>query len=257
MMIDTHCHLDAAAFDKDRSAILDRCSELGIRALIIPGVTQSAWDSLFELTGSHQSLFVAPGIHPCFLDKAEESDLKTLEDHIQKQGKIVALGEIGLDFFIKDYREAKQLFYFTEQTKIAGKSGLPLILHVRKAHDQVISYLKRSRFNFGGVVHCYSGSLQQATKYLDLGFKLGIGGVITYQRSSRLRKIVSDLPLESFVLETDAPDIPLSGKEGRRNSPEYLVEILDAVSVLRKESREEVRQQLYQNTQLIFPGLEP
>jgi TatD DNase family protein len=174
---------------------------------------------------------------------------------LNKHSQTVAVGEVGLDFFIRDYDKAKQCLFFETQVECAKTSKLPLILHVRKAHDQVSSMLKKKNFHHGGVVHCYSGSYQQATRYLDLGFKLGIGGVVTYPRSTRLHKLVKDLPLDSFVLETDAPDIPPLGKERQRNRPDYLPEIFKAFADLRNEALEEISEQVYHNTTSLFSKL--
>ncbi len=254
-LIDTHCHLDFPDFHADREQIIHSCLNLGIKKLIIPGVCQRDWPNVIKVYNSYSEIYPALGIHPCFTNNHDDSSIFALENILKNQPQVIAIGEAGLDFFIKDYNETRQRFFFESQIELANHLKLPLILHVRKAHDQVTSTIKNNNFTEGGIIHCYSGSSQQAKRYLDFGFKLGIGGVITYPRSTRLHKIVRDLPLESFVLETDAPDIPPLGKEKERNSPEYLVEIFQAFANLRNESTTQVEDQLFTNTIELFQKL--
>ncbi|MCG8338851.1 MAG: TatD family hydrolase [Proteobacteria bacterium] len=254
-LIDTHCHLDFPAFDADRHQLLQNCQKLGIYKLIIPGVCQKNWQRVIDLSHDQKWLYPALGIHPCFVDEHGESSITELKDFILKQPRVLAVGETGLDFFMKGYNEPQQRFFFEQQVDLANTLNRPLILHVRKAHDQVASTLKKKGFVYRGIVHCYSGSYQQAGRYLDLGFKLGIGGVVTYPRSTRLHKIVRELPLDSFVLETDAPDIPPLGKERQRNSPEYLTRVFDSFTEFRNESKSKVMDTLLQNTISLFPEL--
>jgi len=243
-------------FDRDRGQILEHCQQLAIRKLIMPGVYREDWLRLLQLSRRHEDmLYAALGLHPCFLDQADQEDLNELENLLQNNPQVVAIGEIGLDFFDKGVNEERQRFFFQQQVALADRFQLPLILHVRKAHDQAASILKRLKFSRGGVVHAYSGSLQQAGKYLELGFKLGIGGVVTYERSSRLHNIVTSLPLSAFLLETDAPDIPPHGHEKQRNNPEYLPEIFQAFAGKRPEPEDELISALYQNTVETFKRL--
>ncbi len=242
-------------FESDRDQVLERCQKAGIEKIIIPGVAENGWSSILSLSESNSNLYPALGLHPCFLNGADQTSCQNLEHFLKQDPNIVAVGETGLDFFIKDYSESRQMEFFVCQIELAQNIGLPLILHVRKAHDQAVKLLKQKKFSNGGIVHCYSGSLQQAKQYLKLGFKLGIGGVVTYKRSHRLHKIVKDLLLSAFVLETDAPDIPPYGRERTRNSPEYLSEILDAFSIRRDEDNEIIKKQIENNTTEIFSRL--
>ena len=165
------------------------------------------------------------------------------------------MGECGLDLFQKRRDYDSQVEVFSAQVELAEKFNLPLILHVRKAHDQAMKIIKVKKFSYCGIVHCYSGSLQQATRYIDLGFKLGIGGVVTYDRSHKLHRTISNLPLSAFVLETDAPDIPVSGRQKTRNTPEFIPDIFKAFVKYRDESETEIMSQLYRNTLELFPKL--
>ncbi len=253
--IDTHCHLDFAVFDEKRSDILQNCMSHDVRQMIIPGVSQCRWDSILGCVRENKGLYAALGIHPGFIgvnDILLEPLQKKLEDN---SDIIVAIGEIGLDYFSGDSGDSVQSDVFNQQVILAKELKLPLILHVRKAHDEVTKIIKQQHFTYGGIVHCYSGSLQQAGRYLDLGFRLGIGGVITYERSHRLQKIISVLPLSSFVLESDAPDIPICGKEHQPNSPEYIPHIFKSFCNYRSESTDILKEKVFLNTLELFPKL--
>lgn len=256
-LIDTHCHLDFEAFDEDRASLLQRCREKALKRYILPGVIQAGWQKLVSLGNTYQEIYIAPGLHPCFPDDHRPSHLEDLQAMIKSENtNILAIGEVGLDRFIKPADPRQQAFYFEEQVKIAVDYDLPLLLHVRKAHDEVQQVIRRRNFQCGGIVHCYSGSLQQAQRYMDMGFKLGIGGVITYDNAHRLQKIVCSLPLSAFVLETDAPDIPPASCRDQINTPENLPEICRAFSSHREEPFETIIDKLYRNTLDLFPRLE-
>ncbi|MBT4263649.1 MAG: TatD family hydrolase [Deltaproteobacteria bacterium] len=255
--IDTHCHLDFEAFDTDRPGLMQRCREKGVTHFILPGVTQNQWRKLLLLGQQHKEIAVAPGLHPCFIQSHHPSHLEELQTLLASdRDKIIGVGEIGLDYFIKALDRQRQISFFEEQVRLAKEYSLPLLLHVRKAHDEVLHVIRRLKFEIGGIVHCYSGSLQQAQKYLENGFKIGIGGVITYQNANRLQKIVKTLPLSAFVFETDAPDVPLAGRQNQTSSPENLPQICQAFSQHRDEPEDQVAAQLYRNTLELFPQLE-
>lgn len=237
-LIDSHCHLDFDAFDHDRDDILLHCQELGVKDIVIPGVTANTWRRLLTLCQSSTLLHPALGLHPMFMDEHRPEHLSQLADYIA-ENNIIAIGEIGLDFYIPNHNKEAQIELFTEQLKIAQTAKLPVLLHVRKAHDQTISLLKQYPVS-GGIVHAFSGSLQQAEHYQKLGFALGVGGAITHHRSTRLRSLFSTLPLSSIVLETDAPDMPLSEMKSQRNSPENIPKILASLADIRSESYQEL-----------------
>ena len=233
-LIDTHCHLDVEDFDADRSAILDRCHAAGINQIVVPAIHAAGWGKLLQLCHEELGLYPALGLHPVFIDSHRDRDLAALEDTLAEE-QPVAVGEIGLDYFLTELDQQRQQEIFEAQLQIAREAGLPVILHVRKAHDQVLAALRRIRVA-GGIAHAFNGSLQQAQQYLDLGFKLGFGGTLTYERSNKIRQLARDLPLEAIVLETDAPDMVVSQHRGERNSPEYLAEILTALVEVRQEA---------------------
>lgn len=248
--IDSHCHLDFTDFDPDRDAVLKQCQQAHISDIIIPAVTVKRWSSLQLLCESQPMLHPALGCHPLFMTEHPVDAAEQLAAAVA-QKRPVAIGEIGLDFYLPDYDEQAQLALFEAQLKVACDYQLPVILHVRKAHDSV---LKRLRFYRppGGVAHAFNGSQQQAEVYRSLGFKLGTGGMLTHKKARRIRRTFTDLPLSQIVLETDAPDMPLEGHQGERNSPAWIPEIAHTLSELRGDSLATVAQVTTDNVLEIF-----
>lgn len=239
-MIDSHCHFDFSVFDHDRDDILQRCITAGIKKIVVPGTQASTWSKVTSLCEKYNELEFALGIHPFFISSATEDDLRTLENRIEEnRHSIVAIGEIGLDFAATE-THSKQVEFFQHQLTIANKNNLPVIIHHRKSHNELIRLLKVTPIDKGGVIHAFSGSYYEAKTYLDLGFRLGVGGTITYQRASKTREVIKKLPIESLLLETDAPDMPIYGRQGQRNSPEFLPEILQALCDLKSMDKTEV-----------------
>ncbi|MEP1447077.1 MAG: TatD family hydrolase [Paraglaciecola sp.] len=249
-MIDSHCHLDFSCFDYDREQVLANCKKLSVDTIVIPGTQANQWQRQIDLCHLNSQLRFALGLHPYFLNQFTPSDLIELKRLLEQHtNKVVALGEIGLDTHIDvDWQLQKQVF--EQQLIIAKNQMLPVILHHRKSHNDLIRILKASKFNCGGIVHAFSGSLQEAQTYVELGFKIGVGGAITYPRANKTRNVISQLPLTSLVLETDAPDMPLMGKQGVRNSPEYLPEIFECLLTLRNETREQLQHACTHNVEV-------
>jgi len=244
-LIDTHCHLDVAAFDRDRDAVLTRACTAGVTRIVVPGITAAGWKKLLTLCTSETGLYPALGLHPVFLDTHHPDDLQALEASIARH-KPVAIGEIGLDFYRPELDRARQKALFEAQLHIARAAGLPVLLHVRKAHDDTLALLHKARV-CGGICHAFNGSLQQARQYIELGFKLGFGGMLTFDRSRKLHRLARELPLAIMVLETDAPDMPPASHHGQRNSPEYLPEVLQALARLREEDTDTIAAQTTAN----------
>jgi TatD DNase family protein len=237
-LIDSHCHIDLPAFDADRDAVLARSRDNGVTAIVVPGVQASGWEALQSLCMRTAGLYPAFGLHPVYLAQHADGDVATLEVAIERYHP-VAVGEIGLDFHVSGVDHDRQQTLFESQLEVARSADLPVILHVLKAHDVVLATLQRIRVR-GGIVHAFNGSLQQAQQYLALGFSFGFGGMLTFERSSKLRALARDLPLESIVLETDAPDMTVMQHRGERNSPEYLPYCLAALAGVRDTGPEEV-----------------
>lgn len=243
-LIDTHCHFDADDFDADRAEVAVRALAAGVDTIVIPGYVAEHWPRLFQVCDSIAAprLLPAPGLHPCYIARHEPSHLTELEHLLQTRRDIIAIGEIGLDYFLPELKtpalKEKQDFFFREQLRLAMHYHKPVVLHVRKAHAEVIAILRELKFLDGGIVHAWSGGIEEARQYVKLGFRLGIGGSLTYDQSKRLRAVVCEMPMEALVLETDAPDmIPLChrgpGAGRTRNSPEYLPAVVHALSELK------------------------
>lgn len=244
-LVDTHCHIDVEAFDTDREHVLKRSREQGVSRLVVPAIDIVHWDGLLDLCRRERGLYPALGLHPVCLHSHKDAHIQALEHEVEKH-RPVAVGEIGLDYFVRELDRERQQKLFEAQLEIAKISDLPVILHVRKAHDRVLSTLKRIRVK-GGTAHAFNGSLQQAQQYMDLGFKLGFGGMLTYERSNKIRALAKQLPAEAIVLETDAPDMTVSTHQGGRNSPEYLPECLQSLAEVRNESAEDLARQTTKN----------
>ncbi len=230
-IIDTHCHLDVSAFDPDREQVLANARRLGVSAIVVPGIHAAGWSGLLGLCARHAELHPALGLHPIYLEHHRRADLAELEQRLDRD-RPLAVGEIGLDFFVRELDPARQLRLFEAQLALARDAGLPVLLHIRKAQDQVLAALRRIGV-VGGIAHAFNGSLQQAERFIELGFCLGFGGMLTFERSTRLRRLARELPLEALVLETDAPDMTVAAHRGERNSPEYLPDCLAALAMVR------------------------
>ncbi|MCB5183825.1 TatD family hydrolase [Methylobacillus gramineus] len=257
MLIDTHCHLDAPEFDQDREAVAQAALAAGVQCIVIPAVERNNFATVKQLRDQYQHCVMALGIHPLFVDRAQPQDLQVLEQQIAEEveaGGIVAVGEIGLDFFIEDYDREQQEFYFIEQLKLARRYDLPVLLHVRRSVDAVLKQVRR--FKVRGIAHAFNGSQQQAEAFIKLGFKLGFGGAMTYERALKIRKLAEVLPLEAIVLETDAPDIPPEwlGHHGR-NSPDQLWKIAEVLAEIRKENIAQIAAITTKNAIDILPKL--
>ncbi|MCK5649255.1 MAG: TatD family hydrolase [Gammaproteobacteria bacterium] len=264
-LIDSHCHLNFPVFDADRSMILQTCREHNITAIVIPGVCRKDWQGILTLCHDQAMLFPALGLHPCFTDEHSDNDLDRLAQLCASES-LTAIGEIGLDFFENKKFENKnfnnnidrdsQCHYFSEQLQIAGQYQLPVLIHARKSHDEVIKYLKQSP-SLRGIIHAYSGSYEQAKEYLKLGFKLGFGGAFTYPKATKLRSLLLRLPLDAWVLETDAPDMSPLKHHGKKNSPQYLTEIAqEFIQLYDAESESsQIIEQLFKNTLDVLPTI--
>jgi len=232
-LIDTHCHLDVEEFDPDRPRVIAAARAAGVDAIVVPGIHAAGWPRLLALCAADPGLHPALGLHPIYLDQHRDTHLQELE-RLLADHPVVAVGEIGLDFFVPELDRSRQTVLLEAQLAIAAAGGLPVLIHARKSHDQVLVTLNRIRV-VGGIAHAFNGSLQQAERYIELGFRLGFGGMLTFERSSRLRVLARALPLEAIVLETDAPDLTVAAHRGERNSPEYLPDVLLALAAVRGE----------------------
>ena len=245
MWIDTHCHLDAAEFDADRDAVREQSRALGVDLCVYPAVDVKAGDAVRQLAHRHGDVY-ALGIHPLYTPQATQTDVEALSSALQLHrgdARLVAVGEIGLDGFVPGLDMAWQEELLRAQLELARTLDLPVILHVRRSAERLLQHLRQVRVR-GGIAHAFNGSWQQARAFADLGFCLGFGGALTYERATRLRQLACDLPLEALVVETDAPDIPpqwlytpaaarAEGQAQGRNSPGELPRIGALLAELR------------------------
>ncbi len=247
--IDSHCHLDFAAMG-DIASLLQQCMQTGVAQFIVPSVDVNNWQKVLQLGLVHPQVHVALGIHPYFLsDNNHFVHLVRLAT--EHRSSIVAIGEIGLDGSI-DVSAQQQLEILKQQLDLASELDLPIICHAHKAYDPLLKQLRRIKLTRGGVVHGFSGSLVQANEFIKLGFKLGVGGVITYARAQKTRRLFSELPLECLLLETDSPDMPLSGLQGQVNTPLNIVRIGVCLGELRQQSEADIASATTLNCQLLF-----
>jgi TatD DNase family protein len=248
-MIDTHCHLDLPAFDKDREAVVSRSQQAGVKQLVVPAIALSGFSKLTALaTPTHH---IALGLHPLFLDRHPSNAMEQLESWIKRTNPL-AIGEIGLDFRGEPENHPAQIALFEAQLELAQKQPLPLLLHVVKSHDKTLSILRHHAPSYGGIVHGYNGSQQQAQQYLELGFVLGFGGVVTRERSKKIRHVAATLPDHALVLESDAPDLPPAQQLGERNEPSYLPQVVRTLAQLRGVSEAEIISLTSHNAQKVL-----
>ncbi|GAB2501736.1 TatD family hydrolase [Arenimonas alkanexedens] len=249
-LYDSHCHLDAAAFDPDRPDVVARALAAGVREQLVPAVTRDAWPGLRDACALDPGLLPAYGLHPMFLDQHRDEHLDELADWLARE-RPAAVGECGLDYFVAGLDPDRQRFFFQAQLELARDFDLPVVLHARRAVDEVITRLRRTG-GLRGVVHSWSGSEEQARQLFDLGFHLGIGGPVTFERAQRLRRTVANMPIEWLLLETDAPDQPGVDHRGERNEPAYLTQVLAVVAALRGEAPETVAAATTANARRLF-----
>lgn len=233
MLIDTHCHLDAAEFDADRAQVIQSALGQGVGMMVVPAVHRDNFALVQTLAEKHACCTCALGIHPMYVGQSTPQHLQELKALLENP-RVVAIGEIGLDFFVEGYDRELQEFYFVEQLKLAKAFDLPVILHVRRSIDTILKHL-RSFKPGGGIAHAFNGSEQQAQEFTKLGFKLGFGGAMTYPRATKLRHLAGHLPLDTIVLETDSPDMsPEWMGHGGRNSPDQLHRIAQVLADIRQ-----------------------
>lgn len=263
MWIDTHCHLDAAEFDADRDAVRQRARDAGVALCVIPAVERANWAKVSALAHRYSDVY-ALGIHPLYVPQAQEDDLHALDELLGRSiddPHLVAVGEIGLDYFVpalcEPAQREKQWRFYTAQLQLARKHGLPVILHVRRSADMLLKGLRQTPVK-GGIAHAFNGSVQQAQAFIDLGFVLGFGGAMTFERATQLRHLAATLPLSAIVLETDAPDIPpqwiyrtaeqrAQGEVQGRNEPGELPKIATILANLRGIDFQELSQPTSEN----------
>lgn len=257
MLVDTHCHLDAAEFDVDRDDVVERAVAGGVERIVVPAVGAFDFDAVAGLAARHACVRYALGIHPMYVDRAADADLEVLRGAVAVavgDPCFVGVGEIGLDHFVPGLDRGRMERFFVEQLRMAVDFGLPVILHVRRSQDAVLKQLRRLR-PVGGIAHAFNGSAQQAAMFVGLGFALGFGGAMTYPRALQIRRLATAVPIESVVLETDAPDIAPEWRWRQRNEPGELPRIAAVFAALRGLSLEEAVALTGTNARRVLPAL--
>ncbi|EGQ9834622.1 TatD family deoxyribonuclease [Vibrio cholerae] len=252
-LFDTHCHFDFPPFTATPELELQKAAQHWVRRLVVPSIGPQDWQAVTELAQRFPStIYYALGFHPLYLDASSPTHLPALEKALmQAEQACVAVGECGLDGMI-DVDVALQEQMLIAQLSMASQAKLPVILHSRRTHNRLLQLLKQQRFQQGGVLHAFSGSVQEAQQFVDLGFKIGVGGVITYPRANKTRQAIAALPVEHIVLETDAPDMPLNGFQGQANHPAQLAKVLETLAELKGVSAQYLAPILWQNSQMLF-----
>ncbi len=250
-MIDSHCHLDFPHFDQDREKVMVAAAEKGVAGFLVPGTQAQYFKRVIKLATGSSLVRFALGLHPYFLDTFCDADLSELETEARRcqqqlPKKLVAIGEIGIDNAIA-IDAATQRAVFSHQLELASGLGLPVIIHHRRSHNDIVRLLKQYRFSQGGIIHAFTGSVQEARTYIDLGFYLGVGGGITYPRANKTRSTIKGIGLGHLVLETDSPDMPLCGFQGQRNSPSQLPLIAKSLAKLLELPVSEIEAQTDKN----------
>ncbi|TCB25798.1 TatD family deoxyribonuclease [Acinetobacter sp. ANC 4633] len=266
-LFDTHTHFDVPEFDSDREPLARAAKQAGVKALVLIGFVQSRFD---DLLATYQQLqqwsnvpqsYLAPGLHPFYIEQHQPEHLQHLE-HMLRQQTCVAVGEIGLDTFLKQHKQPellqKQKQYFAAQLELAQQFGLPVLLHIRKSHADVLALLKKQRFQQGGIAHAFSGGIEEAKAFIQMGFKLGVTGQITNPNAKKLHQVVQAVGVEHLVLETDCPDMtPLCcqtlTEQRTRNTPVNLPFVLEGLAQSLNLPIEPLAEKIWQNTLDVLP----
>ncbi len=261
MWVDTHCHLDAGEFAGEELAVADGAAGQGVGMIVVPAVAPFNFDAVAQLAQQRDNCVYALGIHPLYVPNCDDSDLSALRRAIEvalDDRYFVAIGEIGLDFFVPALKEPamreKQEHFYSEQLKLAREFDLPVLLHVRRSQDIILKYLRRIAVP-GGIAHAFNGSFQQAETFVGLGFKLGFGGAMTFPRSLQIRRLAAEVALEAVVLETDSPDISPAWLHPQRNTPDQIPRIGQVLAELRGMDIADVAAATSANAHAVLPRL--
>lgn len=250
ILVDSHVHADDERLTLDRKQVIESARSHNIAAQIVPAVSHQHWPRLKQLCDEHDDLHACYGLHPCFYLEHTDAHLHELAQWLGRE-PAVGVGECGLDYAIAGADKAQQQHLFAAQLALAREFNLPIVIHAVRAVEDVIRMIRASG-HYRGMVHSFSGSEQQASRLIDLGYLLGFGGAVTYPRAKRLRKMVTTLPLDAILLETDAPDQPSMKYQGQRNESAYLVDVWQSVSELRNEDEETVANMTTENAKRLF-----
>jgi len=249
-LVDSHSHVDADEFDADRAQVIARAREAGVTRQLVPAVDAITWPKLRDVCAANPGLYPAYGLHPTFLAGHTPQHLEQLREWIERE-RPLAIGECGLDYFLEGLDRDAQRHYFEAQLELARDVDLPVIVHARRAVEDVVLAIRRVG-GLRGVVHSFSGSRQQAEQLWEHGFLVGLGGPVTYARARRIRRLAATMPMEYLLLETDAPDQPDCHTQGRRNEPARLAVVLDTIAALRDQDPAQIAAATTANAERLF-----
>lgn len=249
-LVDTHSHIDVDAFDPDRADVIERSRAAGVGRQVVPAIEAAGWARLRDVCTRFEGLHAAYGLHPVYLERHAPSHVSDLRGWIERE-RPVAVGECGLDHFVEGLDRARQHALFDAHLRLARDFDLPVIVHARRAVDEVIAAIRRIG-GVRGVVHSFSGSRQQAETLWRHGFLVGLGGPVTYERANRLRTLAATMPIEFLLLETDAPDQPGSARRGYRNEPAFLPDVVATIARLRGVGEDEIAKATTANAERLF-----
>ena len=272
LFTDSHCHLDFKEFTLNFNSLLQACNNAHIHQLIVPTIGPGNWDKVLTLSNKSSpqeklsrenektqkkqcTIYTCLGIHPWFLNELDSKHLVLLANKVNLNiQQIIAIGETGIDGVIAKQQNNldKQIAFFTYQLCLSQEYQLPVIIHHRQSHQYIVPLLKKNLPSRGGIIHAFSGSYQQAMQYIDLGFKIGIGGTITYPRAQKTIKAIQKIPLSSMGLETDAPSMPIYNHQGKNNSPLRIIDIFNCLVQIREEEKEQIATTIEKNIQQLF-----
>ncbi|WP_394182320.1 TatD family hydrolase [Marinomonas posidonica] len=252
MYIDTHCHLDFDVFDQTRDELMMHCEAVGVKGFLVPATTAASWRKLSNLAKRYPQWRIAYGLHPYFLQQARLDELDELAEYCETDS-VLAIGEIGLDNWPGSCDMGIQKTFFVRQLQLAKSLHLPVVIHARKSYDLVYQCLRQVGLKTGGTIHAFNGSYEQAQRFAELGFVLGMGGTVTYPRAKKAQRVLHVLDRQSYVLETDSPDMPLYGYQGQVNTPLSILKVAKSVATIRNEEVEQIAVDSYDNLLRVFP----
>ena len=251
MIIDTHAHYDDEQFDADREELLSSMEEGGIGLIVNVGSTVASWDKIVELTEKYPFVYGAVGVHPDEVGELDEEKFLRMAELLDRD-KIVAVGEIGLDYYWDKEKHDLQKEWFVRQLGLAREKEMPVIIHSREAAADTFDIMKQHAAGMKAVIHCYSYSPEMAREYVKMGYYIGVGGVVTFKNAKKLKQVVQEIPLESIVLETDCPYLAPGPYRGKRNCSLYLPYVAEQIAELKGTTVEEVIQQTEKNSRELY-----
>ena len=252
-MIDSHCHINDELYKENPAEYVKEAEKAGVFQFLVVGFDEKSSELALDIANKNESCFAAVGIHPSDAKKAQRGDLDKIKE-LAKANKVIAIGEIGLDYYWDKEEEVKeqQKEYFKEQIKIANELNLPISIHCRDAIEDCLQILKENPVKRGGIMHCYAGSLEISSQFIKLGFLLGFGGTVTFKNSVRPKEVAANVPSTSYVLETDAPYLTPHPFRGKENHSKYLYLVRDQIAELRGITPEQVEKETNENFKRVF-----